>query len=699
MLCPYCQQPVDRFEPGSDDAPGLRCPRCGEGGVPVLYPEGYDQHPAVPICIFGPTGHGKTVYIESLLTQLERTIRWPNFSCQWMDQAGMRATRQRLELLRTHGQLPDATAAVFPRPQVVRLRNVPQVGGCQLLFYDTSGETFGDAELLRDRGRYVRSSPAVLWLVSLSELEYPEQLSDLMTVYAEAMIGMGGDPRRQTLVVVLTKGDLFIDRPDLPAAARDFLLDDRLDPAVDGWQRLEAVSAALEEWLQAGEHRNVVNLLRGQFRQVRFSIVSAQGAAAQDQVLQMKMMPRGVLAPLFWLWRETLSVVWVDRSDGAAPVPHFSLAAAVAAAPAGATVRLSAVFYTMPERLEIGRPLRIVGPGASSAVIRCEGAGAAVTINVPEGEVALSGVSILHAGNAPADVVQVIRGRAVLQGCTIRGGVARAPHLSGDGVRVTGAGAVELRECVVEHNRGNGVAGGGQARLVVTKTRVEWNGGSGVYAAGASVEVVEADVTDNGQTGIYLAAAVRGKVHNSTCNRNKNSGILVGGDALAELHNNGCHENGMHGIAVKDRAVLAAQGNWCGSNTGAGIAIVGDVTGEVARNNCNANKLNGIALAGQAKPVVSENKCAKNQTSGISYGGSAGGGCARNTCSRNLRHGIRLSGEASPQVEGNACTSNGGAGFRIEENAAPAFGRDNVTERNAEGDYQPERWGKRGWFR
>jgi hypothetical protein len=70
MLCPFCQRPVDRFLPPLEGGSGLRCPLCGEDGVPALYPGDYDRHPAVPVCIFGPTGHGKTVFIESLLTQL-----------------------------------------------------------------------------------------------------------------------------------------------------------------------------------------------------------------------------------------------------------------------------------------------------------------------------------------------------------------------------------------------------------------------------------------------------------------------------------------------------------------------------------------------------------------------------------------------------------------------------------------------------
>ena len=228
MLCPFCQQSVEFFDDPTPDgaadaagepAPGLRCLHCNNDNVPRLYVEYYNRHPAVPVCIFGPTGHGKTMYIDALLTHLEQSIqqriRWPHFYCNWVDEAGRHGIRQRLRELKEFGILPQGTNKVFPYPQVIRLGNVPQIGGCQLIFYDTSGEAFLDVASLMDYGRYVRFAAAVIWLISLTDLQYPEQLSDLMTTYAEAMVRMGGNPKTQAVIVALTKGDLFL-RNDHP---------------------------------------------------------------------------------------------------------------------------------------------------------------------------------------------------------------------------------------------------------------------------------------------------------------------------------------------------------------------------------------------------------------------------------------------------------------------------------------------------
>ena len=88
MLCPFCQRPVGAFTK-SNDGRTLRCPLAdcpgADSDVPNLYTRDYDAHPPVALSILGPTGHGKTMFIEALLTHLEQHVRWPEFSTQWMD--------------------------------------------------------------------------------------------------------------------------------------------------------------------------------------------------------------------------------------------------------------------------------------------------------------------------------------------------------------------------------------------------------------------------------------------------------------------------------------------------------------------------------------------------------------------------------------------------------------------------------------
>lgn len=696
MLCPYCQNDVDSFAPATDGGMGLRCAACGEDGVPLLYTRDYDRHPAVPVSIFGPTGHGKTVYIEALLTHLERRITWPEFSCQWMDQNALLIARQRMQLLREHGQLPDATPSVFPRPQVVRLRSIPGVGGCQLIFYDTGGETFRDVDLLRDSGRYVKNSAAVLWLVSLADLEYPEQLSDLMTTYAQAMVSMGADPAKQSIVVALTKGDLLLDRPGLPAEARDFLLNDDLDPAGDAWDRLERLSDALERWLQNTGQRNVVNLLRGQFRSVRWCFVSAQGTSARDQMLEVAIMPRGVLGPLFWLWRESRPPVWLDAAGQRRL--FFQLEDAIAAAPTDSVLTLEAGRYRLERSLKVQRPLQIHGPGAERCTLESTAPDFALGLACKLGSVHLRGVTIRHDGNAPADIVRVLHGRVELAGCILRGGVPQTPKIQGDGLRVASEGAVRLTDCILEANRGNGLSTTGVAEVHATACKFRANDGHGLHVAGKSITLQQCEASDHRTSnGIHITESARAEVVDCIFSRNKN-GIAAFRSAQIELKRNLCERNGLDGIVVKDSVAVNAEGNRCVKNRQAGISLHDMVRGEVFDNRCKENATAGIELEEQASVHIIGNTCEQNRGSGIEYRDQSGGGCDRNIASANEGHGFDIGGQAKPSLDKNESKNNGGAGIRVAESAAPTIGQENVVQGNSRGDFQPPRLGRRGWF-
>lgn len=694
MLCPFCQHDVEAFPPAADGA-GLACPVCKEEGIPILYPREYDRHPAVPLSIFGPTGHGKTVFIDALVTQLERAERWPGFSCQWMDEAAMRDVRTRLRQLRELGALPDFTPSIFPRPQVLRLRSVPRVGGCQLLFYDTGGETFTSAELLRENGRYLKNSPAVVWLVSLTDLEYPEQLSDLMTTYAQAMAEMGADTRRQSLVLTLTKGDLLIDHPGFPESAQAFLTNDALDPAGEGWAKLEAVSDDLEQWLLASDHRNVMNLLKGQFGSVRVCVLSAQGMGAQDQMLVMDLMPRGVLAPLLWVWRHSLPAVWVET--GTARSLHFSPQDAIRSAPAGATVRLEPRTYHLGNRLEVSRPLTILGPGPDECRLTCGERGFVVGVRA-SGKVVVHGVTLEHVGTEPADILRVFAGEAVLFNCRLRGGVTLLPTAPGDGVLASEVGTATLTRCTISQNQGCGVSSQKQSRVSLKNCQVGPNGWVGVSLAGTAAEVTDCVIEESSFHGISVAKAVEVAIVGSTIRKSKKSGMAATGQATIVLQRNTFQANGQNGIEVTETVTVTAHENVSATNGQAGILVAGSARGVVRGNKFQRNGRAGVAIEDQAQPELEGNRCEQNTGFGIIYTGTSTGSCIDNVCDRNKGDGLKIAGRATPTVDGNSCSENEKVGIVVTGTAAPFLGKRNVAGGNAGGDYDPPKSAKKGWF-
>ena len=73
----------------------------------------------------------------------------------------------------------------------------------------------------------------------------------------------------------------------------------------------------MQQWLLKLGFHQFVNRAEDKFAKVRYCILSAQGAAAVNGGMEVGLMPRGVLAPLFWLWRRHLGpVVWVDAPAG-----------------------------------------------------------------------------------------------------------------------------------------------------------------------------------------------------------------------------------------------------------------------------------------------------------------------------------------------------------------------------------------------
>src|SRR5205085_7509052 len=138
---------------------------CREQGVPMLYAENFDQMPALPFSIVGLRGHGKTVFLTSLFHEFDDLgRRWPGFYWAALDEEGMREVRHRLTDLRA-GRLPEATNMVFPRAHILRLNNVPRAKGCHLMMFDTGGESFETVVGIMNYARYVKRSPAVVWLI------------------------------------------------------------------------------------------------------------------------------------------------------------------------------------------------------------------------------------------------------------------------------------------------------------------------------------------------------------------------------------------------------------------------------------------------------------------------------------------------------------------------------------------------------
>ncbi|OPZ85395.1 MAG: hypothetical protein BWY76_01431 [bacterium ADurb.Bin429] len=254
MLCPFCLQESNDFPSRKVDGKGLvyTCSRCGEA-VPLRYVRDYAAYPPVTYSIIGMRGHGKTTYLASLLHELSHVgIRWPAFSYLPLDEEGLQLVREKQRSLEA-GHLPESTPQVLPRPVILRLEGmtgaVPQ---CHLLIYDTAGEAFQQVSSLKNFASYVTRSHVVVFLVSITDLDHPSVLEDLLIRYVQASLEMDGDPSQQHLLIIFTKADRFAADPRCPEEIINFLLEPD-DVALDELMWLE-ISDKLESWLRGMPH-------------------------------------------------------------------------------------------------------------------------------------------------------------------------------------------------------------------------------------------------------------------------------------------------------------------------------------------------------------------------------------------------------------------------------------------------------------
>ena len=154
MICPYCLQNTSDKE--------SKCKRCNEP-LPAMYTQRHGKAFAQPPAILsavGFSGHGKTVYLASMLHEMEKTLTavWPRFYRQALDIDSVKTVQANLALLRK-GELPESTRRNFPRPSLHALTDIPQYGSRDLLIYDPPGEAFESDEGIERFAHFVvRSS-------------------------------------------------------------------------------------------------------------------------------------------------------------------------------------------------------------------------------------------------------------------------------------------------------------------------------------------------------------------------------------------------------------------------------------------------------------------------------------------------------------------------------------------------------------
>lgn len=301
-LCPFCLASIPlRID---------KCPECN-AGLPLLYIDDYADLPLSIISAVGFGGHGKSVYLASLIHVLDKiSLYWPGFYRQALNQESIEIVMANKNTLLRRQELPKATARNFPIPSIHKLVNTPYLGSRRLLIYDTAGENFLRPRSLIENANYVKRSPVVLFFISLpliiQEEDHPaDEMAKLLQTYILGMRDMGVKKRAQKLVVVYTWGDamedLLCDHPEL----NSYIQKSELEPAWDMPKYLKSltgVSSQLSIFTQKTMlATNFYEMAKDNFTSVNYTIVSSLGRAPVGSKLSIGLSPRRVIDPLIWV--------------------------------------------------------------------------------------------------------------------------------------------------------------------------------------------------------------------------------------------------------------------------------------------------------------------------------------------------------------------------------------------------------------
>jgi hypothetical protein len=275
-----------------------------------LYSQCYDQFSKRPalLSVVGFTGHGKTVYLASLMHALEKSLirLWPSpFYRMGLDQNTVDTVIQNSMLL-TRGELPQSTPKTFPRPSIHLLNQIPQYGTRGLIVYDPSGESFNSGQDIMDFAGFVQRARVVMFLVSIADLEEPkaDHLFRLLNNYVLGMANMKGKTRDQHLVVTFTKADQLLESlAPYPLVVRHLISDsNELASPKKYTATMTTISNVLSDYMRMElQAINFMRLAQTQFKSVVYCAVSALGAAPEQNRLLTAVEPRCVVDPFLWV--------------------------------------------------------------------------------------------------------------------------------------------------------------------------------------------------------------------------------------------------------------------------------------------------------------------------------------------------------------------------------------------------------------
>jgi tetratricopeptide (TPR) repeat protein len=324
MLCPFCLKEGTIKRQVADGRYIYVCSEHPETKIPVAYAED-ETIPRDVISAVGFRGHGKSAYFTSLFSVIDDLAEvWPGFFYSAIDENSLDKVTDRVKSLKG-GKLPEATPATFPIPTIIQFSEMPQFRNRFLIFYDTGGENFERESKLTLNANFVVRSQTAIFFLSLEDLQYnPQEMHRLLQTYINGLRSLGGDPKQQHLLVVLTKGDLLKPKLESRPEVWKYLVDGditrlkKFDYA-NQIHEMNKISRLLKDFLVKDVHaKQFVNLGSASFRTMDFSIISSFGSAPKGDQLEISANPKRIFDPILWVMYNSSG-----RGDTFYPIKQF----------------------------------------------------------------------------------------------------------------------------------------------------------------------------------------------------------------------------------------------------------------------------------------------------------------------------------------------------------------------------------------
>eukprot|EP00741_Cyanophora_paradoxa_P006405 tig00001001_g6207.t1 len=275
--------------------------------------------------------------------------------------------------------------------------------------------------------------------------------------------------------------------------------------------------------------------------------------------------------------------------------PGDSLAAAVAQAAPGQTIRLAPGQYKVEETVVLDKDVHIVGPRELEAVLEASGEQRTVLMCKGPAAPSIRGITIQHAGISRYGSDRALwitdGSRAVVKGCVLS--VAPAGLC---GIHISG-------ETTAPTLRGNAVHSCGRI---------------GIFFGDSAAGVAEGNFVYGNKlkgAGILIRDGADPVVRGNSVYDGNGAGIMVRGGAKGTIDGNDVHGNKGTGIVIEDSKGTVVRGNTVHGNGDVGILVFKKPEGPEGQSTVEGNEVYGNADAGivisdGGDAIVKENRCA-----------------------------------------------------------------------------------------